>query len=170
MAKEVMIFSADEIKAPAALTPAAVAAYKFALDNAGINMDDDGAVADFVNSRNAKADGFRDLSEFRVWCEKMAASIKEVCKHTFNVGDSEQLPPNVSWSKQSFTYDWAEGSSPAGIAKGLIESGLATDYDFLDTVTVTNMAKAAGITVEKLMQLYPDHIVMKPKDRTLKIK
>ena len=35
MAKEVMIFTADEIQTPAALTPAAVDAYRFALGKAG---------------------------------------------------------------------------------------------------------------------------------------
>lgn len=168
MAKEVMIFTADEIKTPAALTPAALDAYRFALEKAGIETNED-ALPEFISARNAKAGGFADLWEFKSWCEKVAASIKEVAKHAFNVGSADELPNNVSWSKQSFTYEFQEGAG-AIVAKSLVNKGLVTKDTLLNLLTPTALAKACGLTVEKIMDMYPDTVVEKPKERTLKIK
>lgn len=167
MAKEVMIFTADEIKTPAALTPAAIDAYRFALEKAGVDMDEQ-ALQEFISARNAKANGFSDLSYFKSWCEQVAASIKEVNKHTFNVGTAEELPPNVKWSKQSFTYEFQEGAG-AVVANALVKKGLVTKDKLLDLLTPTALAKACGLTVEKVMDMYPDTVIEKPKERTLKI-
>ena len=168
MAKEVMIFTTEQIKAPAALTEAALDAYRFALEKAGMDMDEN-AVAEFISARNAKAGGFADLWEFKSWCENVAASIKEVVKHAFNLGDSEELPKNVSWTKQSFTYEFQEGAGSI-VANALVKKGLVTKDTLLDLLTPTALAKACGMTVEKVMDMYPDTIVEKPKERTLKIK
>lgn len=167
--KEVMIVTPEDIHDHVTLSASAADTLKWLVSHAGIEMDDD-ARADFVVMRGLRDNDIRELWELKAWCEKVIDCLKTVCKHAYNVGGEETLPKNVSWSKQSYTYEWAEETHPSGIAKGLVDSGLATEYDFLDTVSVNAMAKAAGITVEKLMQLYPEHIVMKPKERTLKIK
>lgn len=168
MSKEVMLFTADELKAPAALTEAALDAYRFAMERAGLPMDE-GAMQEFVSARNAKAAGFRDLWEFRSWCEKVAASIKEVGKHAFNVGDADDLPANVSWSKQSFSYEFAEGAGHI-VADALAKKNLVSKADLLDTVSPTTLAKVAGLTVEKISGMFPDTVIEKPKERTLKVK
>lgn len=165
--KEVMIVTPEEIKN---LVPSekAMEAYRFALANAGIEMDED-ITADFILHRNARTDGFRELAEVGKWMEKTAASIKEVLKHTYNVGTEEDLPSNVKWSKQSYTYAFDEGQARV-IAQSLIDSGLTTKEQIFDAVTVTAMQKAAGITTDKMLELFHDGIVIKPKERTLTVK
>ena len=165
--KEVMIVTPEELKN---LVPSekAMEAYRFALANAGIEMDED-ITAEFILHRNARTEGFRELAEVGKWMEKTAASIKEVLKHTYNVGTEEDLPSNVKWSKQSYTYAFEEGQARA-IAQSLIDSGLVTKEQLFDAVTVTAMQKAAGITTDKMLELFHDGIVIKPKERTLTVK
>lgn len=165
--KEVMIVTPEELKN---LVPSekAMEAYRFALANAGIEMDEE-TTADFILHRNARTDGFRELAEVGKWMEKTAASIKEVLKHTYNVGTEEDLPENVKWSKQSYTYAFEEGQARV-IAQSLIDSGLTTKEQLFDAVTVTAMQKAAGITTDKMLELFHDGIVIKPKERTLTVK
>ena len=165
--KEVMIVTPEELKN---LVPSekAMEAYRFALANAGIEMDEE-ITADFVIHRNARTDGFRELAEVGKWMEKTAASIKEALKHTYNVGTEEDLPSNVKWSKQSYTYAFDEGQARV-IAQSLIDSGLTTKEQIFDAVTVTAMQKAAGITTDKMLELFHDGIVIKPKERTLTVK
>lgn len=167
MAKEIMIVTPEEIKN---LGPSekAMDAYRFALAHAGIEMDGE-TTADFILQRNARTDGFRELAEVQKWMEKAAASIKEALKHTYNVGTEEDLPSNVKWSKQSYTYAFEEGEA-RNIAQSLIDSGLTTKEQLFDAVTVTAMQKAAGITIDKMLELFHDGIVIKPKERTLTIK
>jgi hypothetical protein len=162
-----MIVAPEELKN---LVPSekAMDAYRFALAYAGIEMDGD-ALADFVVQRNAKTEGFRELAEVQKWMEKTAASIKESLKHTYNVGTEEDLPANVKWSKQSYTYAFDEGQARV-IAQSLIDSGLTTKEQLFDAVTVTAMIKAAGITTDKMLELFHDGIVIKPKERTLTVK
>ena len=165
--KEVMIVTPEEMKN---LVPSdkAMEAYRFALANAGIEMDEE-ITADFIIHRNARTEGFRELAEVGKWMEKTAASIKEVLKHTYNVGTEEDLPSNVKWSKQSYTYAFDEGQARV-IAQSLIDSGLTTKEQIFDAVTVTAMQKAAGITTDKMLELFHDGIVIKPKERTLTVK
>ena len=145
---------------------AAAAAYKFALAHAGIEMDDD-AAAEFVSKRNEMAGGFRDLWELKSWCEKTAASIKEICKHAFNVGG--ELPNNVKWAKESYTYKFKEGAASI-VAGDLVDRGFVTLDAVYSTLTPSSLSKAAGLTVQKLSELYPDAIDAEPKERTLQIK
>lgn len=165
--KEVMIVPPEEMKN---LVPSdkAMEAYRFAIANAGIEMDEE-TTADFIIHRNARTEGFRELAEVGKWMEKTAASIKEVLKHTYNVGTEEDLPANVKWSKQSYTYAFDEGQARV-IAQSLIDSGLTTKEQIFDAVTVTAMQKAAGITIDKMLELFHDGIVIKPKERTLTVK
>ena len=165
--KEVMVVTPEELKN---LVPSekAIEAYRFALAHAGIEMDEE-TTADFVLQRNARTDGFRELAEVQKWMEKTAASIKEALKHTYNVGTEEDLPANVKWSKQSYTYAFDEGQARV-IAQSLIDSGLTTKEQIFDAVTVTAMQKAAGITTDKMLELFHDGIVIKPKERTLTVK
>ena len=165
--KEVMIVTPEELKN---LVPSekAMEAYRFALANAGIEMDEE-ITAEFIIHRNARTEGFRELAEVGKWMEKTAASIKEALKHTYNVGTEEDLPANVKWSKQSYTYAFDEGQARV-IAQSLIDSGLTTKEQLFDAVTVTAMQKAAGITTDKMLELFHDGIVIKPKERTLTVK
>ena len=165
--KEIMIVEPEQLKN---LVPSekALDAYRFALAHAGIEMDEE-TTADFVLQRNARTDGFRELAEVQKWMEKTAASIKEALKHTYNVGTEDDLPANVKWSKQSYTYAFEEGQARA-VAQSLIDSGLTTKEQLFDAVTVSAMQKAAGITMDKMLEIYHDGIVIKPKERTLTVK
>lgn len=165
--KKTMIITADEIKNNLVATEASLDAYAFALKFAGMPMDE-GELADFITRRNTKS-GWIDLWEFKAWCEKTAASIKEVSKHTFNVGTADELPSYVKWTKQSYTYEFQEGAA-AAVAEALIKKRLVTKEQLLNTVSVAAMVKAAGLTTEKLMDMFPDTILEKPKERTLSIK
>ena len=165
--KEVMIVYPEEIKN---IVPSerAMEAYKFAIENAGKEMDE-GEQADFVVRRNERIAGLTELAEIGKFAEKLGASIKEALKHTFNVGTEEELPANVKWSKQSYTYAFEEGQARV-IAQSLIDSGLTTKEQLFDAVTVTAMIKAAGITTDKMLELFHDGILIKPKERTLTVK
>lgn len=165
--KEVMIVTPEDMKH---LVPSekAMDAYRFALANAGIEMDEETA-ADFVVRRNLKTEGFRELAEIGKWMEKTAASIKEALKHTYNVGTEEDLPSNVKWSKQSYTYAFVQDAG-AAVANALVAKRLVAKDQLLALVTVTAMAKASGLTTEKLVDMFPDTIEQKPKERTLSVK
>ena len=165
--KEVMVVTPEELKN---LVPSekAMEAYRFALANAGIEMDEE-TTADFIIRRNARTEGFRELAEVGKWMEKTAASIKEALKHTYNVGTEDDLPSNVKWSKQSYTYAFDEGQARV-IAQSLIDTGLTTKEQLFDSLTVTAMQKAAGITIDKMLEIFHDGIVIKPKERTLTVK
>ena len=165
--KEVMVVTPEELKN---LVPSekAMEAYRFAIANAGIEMDEE-TTADFIVHRNARTDGFRELAEVGKWMEKTAASIKEALKHTYNVGTEDDLPSNVKWSKQSYTYAFDEGQARV-IAQSLIDTGLTTKEQLFDALTVTAMQKAAGITIDKMLEIFHDGIVIKPKERTLTVK
>lgn len=165
--KEVMVVTPEELKN---LVPSekAMEAYRFAIANAGIEMDEE-TTADFIIHRNARTDGFRELAEVGKWMEKTASSIKEALKHTYNIGTEDDLPSNVKWSKQSYTYAFDEGQARV-IAQSLIDTGLTTKEQLFDALTVTAMQKAAGITIDKMLELFHDGIVIKPKERTLTVK
>lgn len=165
--KEVMIVTPEDMKN---LVPSdkAMDAYRFALANAGIEMDEETA-ADFIVRRNLKTEGFRELAEIGKWMEKTAASIKEALKHTYNVGTEEDLPANVKWSKQSYTYAFVQDAG-AAVANALVAKRLVAKDQLLALVTVTAMAKASGLTTEKLVDMFPDTIEQKPKERTLSVK
>lgn len=165
--KEVMIVTPEDMKN---LVPSdkAMDAYRFALANAGIEMDEETA-ADFIVRRNLKTEGFRELAEVGKWMEKTAASIKEALKHTYNVGTEEDLPSNVKWSKQSYTYAFVQDAG-AAVANALVAKRLVAKDQLLALVTVTAMAKASGLTIEKLVDMFPDTIEQKPKERTISIK
>ena len=155
------------------LTKAALDCYKFAKAHAGIEMDE-GAEADFINSRNLKG-GWLDLMQFAKQLEALAKDIKINVKHAWNIGTSDELPDKkeygytVSWSKQSYTYEFEEGQTRV-IAQSLIDSGLTTKEQLFDEVSVTAMCKAAGITIDKMLEIFHDGIIIKPKERTLTIK
>lgn len=170
--KAVTLIPAEELTVT--MTPAALSAYKFALEQGGrLDPADDGQIADFITSRNAKS-GWRDLWEFKAKLEKAVTSIKEVVKHAFNVGTWEDLPLDdgvkISWSKQSFTYEWQADNCGADVAQRLVQKELCSVEQVLDLVPVNIFAKAAGITQDKMMELFPEYICAKAKERTLSIK
>ena len=54
-------------------------------------------------------------------------------------------------------------------ATGAITKNLPKEQLF-DALTVTAMQKAAGITIDKMLEIFHDGIVIKPKERTLTVK
>lgn len=168
--KEVMIITPEEMK-NIAPSDRAMDAYKFAIAYAGMDFgpgsDEE---AEFIAKRNAKAEGFRDMAETQKWMEKTAASMKAANKHTWNVGTEDDLPPCVKWSKQSYTYEWQDDAGPFQVVQDLIAKNLVTVEQLVQLLTVANISKAAGMTGEKLMEMYPQYICAKAKERTLSIK
>lgn len=165
--KEVMIVNPEEM-GNLVLTDRAVDAYRFALAHAGIEMDEE-TEAEFIAQRNSKTEGFRDLNESMKWMGKAVDSIKESLKHTYNVGTEEELPQGIKWGKQGYTYAFADGAAEM-VAQGLLDRGLVSITQLLQQMTVAQVAKASGLTTEKLIDLFPDTIIEKPKERTLYVK
>lgn len=168
MAKEIMIVTPEDIKNHITLSSAAADTLKWMIENAGVEMDEQ-QQAEFIQQRALRANEIRENWELKAWCEKSAASIKEAVKHTMNVGTEDELPPNVSWNKQSFTYEFTDGAAEL-VAQTLLDRGLVSIVQLLQQLTVSQVSKASGMTVEKLTELVPDTILQKPKERTLKIK
>ena len=166
--KEVMIVTPEDIKNHIALSAAAADTLKWMIANAGVEMDEE-QQAEFIQQRALRAGEIRECWELKAWCEKAAASINEAAKHTFNVGTEDDMPQGVKWNKQSYTYEWAEGAAEI-MANTLIERGLVSQTQLFQQLTVSQISKASGMTVEKLAEIVPDVIVAKPKERTLSIK
>lgn len=168
MAKEVMIVTPEQIQANIRLSAAAADTLKWMIENAGVVMDE-GAIADFVAARKLRDREIVDIWELKAWCEKTAACIKELAKHAYNVGSEDDLPTNVKWAKQSFTYEFVDGAGIT-IADVLIKKHLVTKEQLFQQLTVSQVTKAAGLTVDKLADMFPDTILAKAKERTLTIK
>ena len=144
MAKEVMVFSENDIKGMT-LTTSEFDTLKFLAAHAGIEMDEE-AVADFVVQRNVRINDITAIAELKAKAEKLADYLKALLKHAFNVGSDDELPKNVSWSKQSYTYEFEEGQGKV-IAQSLIDSGLVTADKLFESVTVSAMQKAGSPSV-----------------------
>jgi hypothetical protein len=164
-----MIVTPEEMQQMLVPSEKAMDAYRFAISHAGIEMDE-GAEQEFIAQRNAKNEGFRELVEVQKWMEKTAASMKAANKHTWNVGTEDDLPPGVKWSKQSYTYEWQDDAGPFQVVQDLIAKNLVTVEQLVQLLTVANISKAAGMTGEKLMEMYPQYICAKAKELTLSIK
>jgi len=167
MAKEVMAFSEADIKGMT-LTTSEFDTLKFLSDHAGKEMDLK-EQQEFVAQRNVRANDIAAIWELRAKAEKLVDFIKTVCKHAFNVGSDEDLPKNVSWSKQSYTQAFADGAG-AVVCDTLIKKHLVNKEDILGAVTFPALVKASGITADKLKEMFPDTVIETPKERTLKIK
>lgn len=167
MAKEVMAFTESDIKGMT-LTTSEFDTLKFLSDHAGKDMDLK-EQQEFVAQRNVRANDIAAIWELRAKAEKLVDFIKTVCKHAFNVGTDEDLPKNVSWSKQSYTQAFADGAG-AVVCDTLIKKHLVNKEDILGAVTFPALVKASGITADKLKEMFPDTVIETPKERTLKIK
>lgn len=167
MAAKTLIVTENEINTNLKIADNAMEAYKFALENAGLEMDE-GAEADFIVRRNAKS-GWRDLWEFKCWCEKVTESIKEVCKHTFNVGTEEQMPAGIGWKSSGTTKAFKDGAG-AVVIQLLINKKLVSKEQIFNLIDPSKVAKAAGLKVEKLMDMFPDTVVETPKAPSLSVK
>lgn len=169
--KAIALIPAEEMNIT--LSEGAAYAYKFALANAGIEMDEEAQV-DFIAHRNLISRNFRELWETKTMLEKAAASIKEVTEHTYNVGNIDDIPAEdgvkIAWSKQSYTYEWQVDNCGADVAQALVQKGLCKVEDILNAVPVNVMAKAAGIAQDKFMEIFPQFVCAKAKERTLSIK
>jgi hypothetical protein len=167
MAKEIIAFSEDDIKSMT-LTVSEFDTLKFLAAHAGVEMDEE-AKREFVAQRNARINEIVSISELKAKAEKLADYLKTVLKHSFNVGSDEDLPKNVSWSKQSYTQAFADGAG-AVVCDTLIKKHLVNKEDILGAVTFPALVKASGITADKLKEMFPDTVIETPKERTLKIK
>jgi hypothetical protein len=167
MAKEVMAFTESDIKGMT-LTTSEFDTLKFLSEHAGKEMDLK-EQQEFVAQRNVRANDIAAIWELSAKAEKLVDCIKTVCKHAFNVGSDDELPKNVSWSKQSYTQAFADGAG-AVVCDTLIKKHLVNKEDILGAVTFPALVKASGITVDKLKEMFPDTVIETPKERTLKIK
>ncbi len=173
--KEVSIFEPKEIFPSdfAEKFKSAIHAYKWAYENAGIELVDEESQADFVSVRNSLS-GWRSLDELRAFFENAAKSIKNMEKHVFNVGSPDDLPNSkelsVSWDKQSYTYEWMEDLGQVAVVNDLIKKGLVSVEQLITTLSVSQIAKAAGLEQSRMMELYPKYICAKNSERKLRIK
>lgn len=165
MAKEIIAFSEDDIK-NMTLTVSEFDTLKFLAAHAGVEMDE-GAQQEFIAQRNARINEIVSISELKSKAEKLADYLKTVLKHSFNVGSDEDLPKNVSWSKQTFTDKFTD---PEAAVQKLIEIEGTPVENFARYVTPKQAAEAAGITMDRLYADLGDIVERTPKERTLKIK
>jgi hypothetical protein len=128
---------------------------------------DEEAQREFVAQRNARIVEIVAIAELKAKAEKLADYLKTVLKHAFNAGSEEDLPKNVSWSKQSFTDKFTD--TEAAVRK-LIEIEGTPIENFARYVTPKQAAEAAGITMDRLYADLGDMVERTPKERTLKIK
>ena len=163
--KEIMAFSEADIKGMT-LTTSEFDTLKFLSAHAGIEMDEE-AQREFVAQRNARIVEIVAIAELKSKAEKLVDYLKTVLKHAFNVGSDEDLPKNVSWSKQSFTDKFTD--TEAAVQK-LIEIEGTPIENFARYVTPKQAAEAAGITMDRLYADLGDMVERTPKERTLKIK
>ncbi len=166
MAKELVI-TTDDIKNNLSPSEKALECYKFICENAGL-LNSEEEIADFVAKRNAKS-GWTDLWELKSWCEKIVESIKKNAMHAFNIGTAEELPNNVTWKNNGSDKYFKEGAG-AIVAQALIKKNLVSKEALFNTIEPTKMAKAAGIDIKKLIDMFPDVIVEKQKAPSLTIK
>jgi len=166
MAKEVMAITEEDIKSKLTLSTSAIDTLKFLAAHAGIEMDE-GAMQEFIAQRNVRMGEISQIWELKAWCEKTVDYIKTVCKHAFNVGSDEDLPKNVSWSKQTFTEKFTDAGEAV---QKLIEIEGTPIENFARYVTPKQAAEAAGITMDRLYADLGDMVERTPKERTLKIK
>ena len=165
MAKEVMAFTESDIKGMT-LTTSEFDTLKFLAAHAGVEMDE-GAQREFIAQRNARINEIVSISELKAKAEKLADYLKTVLKHSFNVGNDEDLPKNVSWSKQTFTEKFTDAGEAV---QKLIEIEGTPIENFAKYVTPKQAAEAAGITMDRLYADLGDMVERTPKERTLKIK
>ncbi len=166
MAKEVMAITEEDIKSKLTLSTSAIDTLKFLAAHAGIEMDEV-AMQEFIAQRNVRMGEISQILELKAWCEKTVDFIKTVCKHAFNVGSDEDLPKNVSWSKQTFTDKFTDAGEAV---QKLIEIEGTPIENFARYVTPKQAAEAAGITMDRLYADLGDMVERTPKERTLKIK
>lgn len=166
MAKEVMAITEEDIKSKLTLSTSAIDTLKFLAAHAGIEMDE-GTMQEFVAQRNVRIGEISQIWELKAWCEKTVDFIKTVCKHAFNVGSDDELPKNVSWSKQTFTEKFTDAGEAV---QKLIEIEGTPIENFARYVTPKQAAEASGITMDRLYADLGDMVERTPKERTLKIK
>jgi len=163
--KEIMAFSEADIK-NLTLTTSEFDTLKFLSVHAGIEMDEE-ETREFVAQRNARINEIVSISELKAKAEKLADYLKTVLKHAFNVGSDEDLPKNVSWSKQTFTDKFTDAGEAV---QKLIDIEGTPIENFARYVTPKQAAEAAGITMDRLYADLGDMVERTPKERTLKIK
>lgn len=165
MAKEVMAFSEADIKGMT-LTTSEFDTLKFLAAHAGIEMDE-AAQEEFVSQRNIRINDIVNIWELKAKAKKLCDYIETVMKHAFNVGSADELPKNVSWSKQTFTEKFA---NPLEAIRKLVEIEGTPIENFAQWVTPKQAAEAAGITSDRLAADLGEMIIREPKERSLKIK
>ena len=163
--KEIMAFSEADIK-NITLTVSEFDTLKYLSAHAGIEMDEE-AQREFVAQRNARIGEITAIAELKAKAKKLVEYLDNVLKHSFNVGNDEDLPKNVSWSKQSFTDKFTD---PEAAVQKLMEIEGTPVENFAKYVTPKQAAEAAGITMDRLYADLGDMVERTPKERTLKIK
>jgi hypothetical protein len=173
MANEIVLTTPESLGG-LKLTQSAVNAFLFAKKYAGVELDEE-TTADVISLRKGLNIPMRELTEFRKGLENLCKEIKEYTEHLYNIGSFEDLPDGedgvkVSWSKQSYTYEWSAYGASCQVVEELESRGICTKDTALCELTVDAVIRASGITKEKLIDMFPDAIVAKPKKRTLSFK
>ena len=170
--KKVVIVEPEDIKS-IVISDAAMYAYKFALDKAGMEMTEE-EEADFISVRNGLR-GWGDLWKFRTMLKKLYESIEVVCKHAFNIGSPDDIPEpkevgwKAQWNAQTYDYKIDEGCG-SKIVQILVEKG-EIDLDKLyDSLNFAQIANACGMTNDGLLQRFPNATYKKEKARVFSIK
>lgn len=166
MAKEI-ILTVEEIGRNCVASKRAIDAYEWALTHAGVELDEV-QTESFVNDRNSH--DWVALREFQQWLKKTADSIDIVMKHTMNIGSEEQLPLCASWAKQSFNSEWTADGYGSIVSRSFVDKGIVKADELLNQLTPSNIAKASGLSVDRIAEMYPGSVNFKPKARTLHIK
>lgn len=164
--KEV-ILTPESIPSQLQVSEKALELYSWAIRNAGLTATEEG-IADFVSQRNAK-NGWIELWELKARLKSVVDSIENVMKHTMNVGTAEELPAGFSWKSCGTTKSFADGAS-AVVIDALIKKHLVTKEQVFNLVDPSKVAKAAGVKVEKLIDMFPDTVVETPKACSLMVK
>jgi hypothetical protein len=167
MADKKEIMTPEEI-GDKVLSKHALDAYVFALDSNKTEKSDK-EMNDFIVERGKLTEAFRELSEVQKWADKLSASLKAALKRVYGEGPEGKLPENVKWAGYQYTYSFTPGAADK-IAHDLIAKGETTETKLFEALTVSAMAKAAGVFVEALMTRYPSSISSKAKERVLYIK
>ena len=172
MANEVVITMPAELGG-IEISQRAIAAFNFARKYAGKEMTDE-EQADFISHRALFNLGFRDLTEIRKGLEALCKEMKEVTEHTFNVGSLEDIEDSdgvkISWGKQSYSHEWVAYGSACQVVRELSKKKVCDIDTALCELSVDAVVRASGLKKEKLIDMFPEQIVGKPKKRTLTIK
>jgi len=167
MANKELVVTATDI-AHISVSENALKAYDFLQNNIPAMDADELTVQNFIHARNCKMPAIRDLWEVKAYLKLAYEAIEDVCKHSFNVGTIDDLPKEAKWKSGGTTKTFADGAG-AIVADALVKKHLVTKEQLFNLLKPTDVAKAAGVKADKLIDMFPDTIIEKEKACSLTI-